>query len=461
MKRFACALFVAFLFASREARAAGPIGAQGSPVTTSQYTVDLCQGPVLASSRITGMGGVYVPLGEGVDGNPLNPAAPAMRVPWSTSDLDWAMTAGITFASSLAGTDFYNTGTGATQFTYANFFFLTGGLTLQKGPWGLGASVALQQYNLGQSQTGVTIPHATLRLARIDVPVARSFFDGQLTVGIGPRGVVMGLVDATDPTSEQELFTMSGVGLQGGVVWSPFPVPIRIGVVGRTSVNGSADTSNRIQPDPNSGFDLCTSTCGAPGNVYLPNKVELPWEVEAGIAWQLGPRPLNIPWRNPKDVSDEELGPEVEVRDAKGNRELRSDRVKKLLLQRYFAVPRRKVLLLASLLVTGPTSNAVGLESFLSQQVDRSGQRVSLTPRAGVEAEIIPSWLQLRAGSYYEPTRFNHSSPRLHGTAGFDQKLFPWTVFGLFDEGTWWRAAGCIDYARDYLGWGATVGVWW
>jgi hypothetical protein len=67
----------------------------------------------------------------------------------------------------------------------------------------------------------------------------------------------------------------------------------------------------------------------------------------------------------------------------------------------------------------------------------------------------------VRAGTYYEPTRFNHSSARLHGTAGFDQKLFPWTVFGLFDEGTWWRAGGCIDYARDYLGWGVTVGVWW
>jgi hypothetical protein len=83
-----------------------------------------------------------------------------------------------------------------------------------------------------------------------------------------------------------------------------------------------------------------------------------------------------------------------------------------------------------------------------------------------VESEIIPHWVKLRAGSYYEPTRFRTSpsgeklTGRLHGTFGLDAKLFPWSVFGLFDEGTEWRAGGAIDQADGYFGWSVSIGVW-
>ena len=84
------------------------------------------------------------------------------------------------------------------------------------------------------------------------------------------------------------------------------------------------------------------------------------------------------------------------------------------------------------------------------------------SPRLGIESEVVPEWLKLRGGTYVEPTRFSHEDARarLHGTLGFDLKVFPWTVFGLFHEGTEWRVGGSLDAAVRYLGWGVSIGVW-
>ena len=89
----------------------------------------------------------------------------------------------------------------------------------------------------------------------------------------------------------------------------------------------------------------------------------------------------------------------------------------------------------------------MGIESFLDRTVKRSGTSLSYSPRIGLETETAPNWLRLRAGSYLEPSRFpgNSKGARVHGTLGFDEKLFPWTAFGLFHDGTQWRAGGSID----------------
>src|SRR6476661_7927210 len=61
------------------AHAGGPLGPNGAPITTSDYTLDLFQGPVLASSRVTAMGGAYSGLAEGAEGIPFNAAAASQR----------------------------------------------------------------------------------------------------------------------------------------------------------------------------------------------------------------------------------------------------------------------------------------------------------------------------------------------------------------------------------------------
>jgi hypothetical protein len=75
---------------------------------------------------------------------------------------------------------------------------------------------------------------------------------------------------------------------------------------------------------------------------------------------------------------------------------------------------------------------------------------------------VIPRWLRLRTGTYYEPTRFEnvHAGPRVHGCVGAETKLFPWSVFGLFDPDTHWRLQGAADVAARYFNWSVSIGVW-
>ena len=208
--------------AGRRAGAGAPLGAQGTPIQTSDYTLDLFQGPVLASSRVTGLGGAYAGLAEGAEGIPFNPAAASQRFPYSTEHLDYDLTAGVTFPASVSGTDFENSGK---RFGFGNF-------------------------------------------------------------------------------------------------------------------------------------------------------------------------------------------------------------------------------------------GAVGVSSMLAQVVDRSGERATVGMRAGAETEVVPNRLQLRVGAYLEPTRFRESTPRLHGTTGFEVRVLEWSAFGLFPEDTAFRISGAVDGSRDYFGWSLGVGTW-
>ena len=78
-----------------------------------------------------------------------------------------------------------------------------------------------------------------------------------------------------------------------------------------------------------------------------------------------------------------------------------------------------------------------------------------------MEAGVIPEWLKLRAGSYLEPTRFETSTPRLHGTLGLDARLLMWNVFGLWPDDYVWRLGLGADAAARYFTWGLTIGGWY
>jgi len=112
--------------------------------------------------------------------------------------------------------------------------------------------------------------------------------------------------------------------------------------------------------------------------------------------------------------------------------------------------------------VSGPVKNAVGVESFLQRVVDHSGDRVVASPHLGVESEVVPNWLKLRAGLYGEPTRFsnNRAGPRMHTTVGFESKLFGWSVFGIWDKDAQWRVQASVDSSQRYFAWSASIGIW-
>ncbi len=328
------------------------------------------------------------------------------------------------------------------------------------------------------------------RISVTHVQLARAFADAQLVVGMGVRIATLAVTKQNDLTAtQQDLFGTAGTGYEAGFVLKPNDLQFRVGGALRSGVTTkpSNDAPSILYPDD-------------PVNrLYLPERITVPWDVDLGLAIQLGARPLNPLWVDPSvelervkrflhwrklererrrrfelsrtnsvhgDVDaaaralDDEFATEAaldEVTLGRAEHNLDAE-----IRRRLRVLERFHVLLSGSIVISGRTPEAVGVESFLERVTWRSGASLSYSPRFAVETEVVPNWLRLRGGSYYEPTRFpsNHEGGRVHGTVGFDAKVFPFEVFGLFPEGTTWRVGGSLDAARDYFGWSVAIGVW-
>lgn len=442
--------------APRTAFAGGPLGPQGAPIQTSGYSLDLFQGPVLASSRVTAMGGAYAGLAEGAEGIPSNAAAASQRYPYSTTRTDFEITGSLTFPSSVKNTDFDNNG--RVGFGYRNFVFGTLGGFLQHDHFGIGSVISLQNYGLGTPPVidgASDVRDLTVRIFKIDAVASYGFLGDQLHIGGGLRAAIF---NAVDTSGERLLFGTYGIGAQGGVLWRPRDLPFRLGATIRSPVLGSLEATPNVTTNAETGDRLI-------GRFYLPSGVNLPWEAEWGVAVQLGRRPLNIPWTDEDSLPAEEVEPARRIdpgsRTVAPHLEPPYKAARRILRRRYRMLPRQKLLLSFSMLATGPTHGAVGVESMLTQVVDRSGEKASVTMKGGAEFEMLPNRLQLRAGSYMEPTRFRESRARLHGTAGFEVRIIEWSLFGIFPEDNSFRIAGAVDLSREYFGWSLGVGSWY
>jgi len=484
-------LALALALAAGPARAAGPLGDDGQRITTSDYAIDLAAGPVLAGPRALGLGGAYVAIAEGVDGDVMNPASPAVRAAWSSTHVDGDVTLGLLFPVSFTSSDFYNTGRGRTDLRSTDqrqLSFIAPLGNLQIGPWGIGFGGELLR--LGLMRRPSTTGGGEDELVRAQVSTIRSFVaravdDGQLVAGVGFH------VTALDVTTRDEIisrkgnvFTTRGVSFEGGILWRPSNLPFRMGMALRAPVITEVDSRGRSV-----GGDILLGDPSA-GGYYLPRRVKRPWSADIGAAVQLGPRPLNVPWLDPIELMRrvdlylerrererelrvrraERLGPDAAalVREAAEEeaerderyRDAERERLGRLLAARYENVPRRYLLLSLALRTDGDVKNAVGVESFLQQTIDRSGESVTFSPRAGIETEPVERWLKLRSGGYWEPSRFREIDGRAHLTGGFDVRLFDWTLFGLLDEHAALQLSTAGDWARDYFGWALSVGVW-
>ncbi len=494
--RHAASALVALLCVAFAASAGAQLPADGQPIKTNHYGVDLFQGPVLAGTRPIGLAGAFVAIGEGVEGDTQNPASPAVRVPWSSGHFDYDLGFGVTFPATIKNSDFFNSGrrTDLPKGTTGDFVFLNIAANLQFGKWGFGVTSDLQRYALSRDTGDSATKSADQLVAQISVThiqLARAFADGQLIVGIGDRIATLA-VENNSPiaSSQQSLFSTVGNGYEAGFLLRPNDSQFRVGGAFRTSVT--------TRPSANSAQTILYENDPV-NQLYLPDHVTVPWDLDVGIAVQLGPRPLNPMWRDPAleierckrflrwrqlerarrrrfelervasvhgDVAaaasalDTEFATEAALDDATLSQA--EEDVDVELRRRHEALRRFHVLLLGSLVISGTATDAVGVESFLERTVQHSGASLSYSPRVGIETESVPNWLRLRAGTYHEPTRFpsNREGGRLHGTLGFDAKLFPFDVFGLFHEGTTWRAGGSLDAARNYFGWSVAIGVW-
>jgi len=457
--------------------------AQDPPIDGNDFSIDAVATPVLASSRITGLAGAYTALADGIDGVPWNPAGYASRTLWELSRFEYDITASILLGGSFGENDYFLNGRGD-GFGIEDFVFVDLGARLQFGSIGAGVLFQLQNYALPARDDGT--PAASVSLLSIHAGAGYGLFDGQLVIGGGARGIRFD----TSIVNESEAFVLSGVGLEVGSVFRHERLPFRVGAAFRTPVRSV------VVEDPESG-ETPTQVAG----LWRPERVELPWEVQAGFAIQVGPRPLNRRFRPKKDVSRglraalraercareleqvkielAEAGETLEVSCPRLRRRARDPRwreaervwyaaarerledeiataeaaIEALWDELYEALPRRHLLVSVDLLLHGPVGNAIGIDAFLDQTRRRRGDGWSTTFRLGLEGEPWAHRLKLRVGTYVEQARYAGVSARVHGTAGFDLRLF--SLFGKS-----WRATFVVDGARDYVSWGVSVGVW-
>ncbi|HWO11963.1 MAG TPA: hypothetical protein VNN80_20860 [Polyangiaceae bacterium] len=476
------------------ALASDPLGANGQAINTSSYSIDLYQGPVSAGNRVIGLGGAYVAIAEDVDGDLQNPAAPGVRPFFSIEHFDYWLGLGLTFPGRLSSIDFFNSGS-ETGFRGSSGkpLFLTPALNLQWGTFGLGLTVELSTFGFENALASApSMPAESsleVGLQTYHLQLANAFLDGQFVVGAGLRFLTMSVGAALADGDTQNLFDTSGTGIELGVVFRPNLAPYRLGAAFRSAIDTQPSFSRNLLP--NSDGDIVVERNGA--TLYLPERVSLPWDINVGAAVQLGKRPLNPISRTVDQVTEREAlmfrVREIDREEERQRRlaEARSpsereaverdlDREERLDVERlarvradarhalsdsFAEVGRAYLLLSASLLISGRVSNAVGVESFLDQQINRSGADVVLSPRVGGEAEVWENRLKARGGLYLEPTRFTTSQPRAHVTLGMDLRLFRWNVLGLWPDDFMWQVGGSMDIAERYLAWGVSIAGWY
>jgi hypothetical protein len=432
-----------------------------------------------------------------VEGVAVNSAAPSVRDPYSTSWFDYDVSIGIAFPGAFTNSDFDNHGDNtrlpATKVNAGDFTNLNVGAKVQFGGLGVAATGDLEQFSLTTAAPGT--PGLTLQIARWKALAAYSLFEGQLAVGGGARIVTMQVLQNNGGT----LLNMSGAAPEAGVLLMPTGRRWRMGASARAPVSGGVGVEflgAQILPGATSPARTA-GNCSSPSNpdcFALPSQVVMPWEAELGFAYQLGPRPLNPGWENPHEQEaqlrgeierdraqrqrryDEELASvppaaregrrreqAVEERSVRKIEDEHLDEESELLRQarkaRYLNWPRERILLLASVLMTGASPNAVSVEGFLQQTAVPAGREVSFTPRLGLEGEPLQNRMLLRAGTYLEPSRYEGGNARQHFTFGADVHLFPLTFWGLLPDADW-KLGLFVDLAPRYTNWGFGLGNW-
>ncbi|HJK97085.1 MAG TPA: hypothetical protein RMF84_07670 [Polyangiaceae bacterium LLY-WYZ-14_1] len=470
-------------------RPAGARGQEPPPIADNDYAVELVPGPIQGSGRAIGMGGAFVAVAEGLESVLWNPAGYAARPVHSLDWFELEPVLGLAGPGSFDQDDFFNNGG---DLPAESAIFLTAGLRLQLGNAGLGGLGLFQSFEVPGEAGQQTVTSVAGRFG-----LAHGFADGQLVVGLGVRTARVNVV-----LGDNTLFELLGTGIELGGVFRPERFPFRLGAAVRGPVTARPESGDaQLGPD---GVRRVA-------DFAVPDRVVRPWELQLGAAWQLGPRPLNRRWRRERDPK-RELQSSLEAnrclrRQAQSVAELRAEghpdpegavgscpflerppesiafwedelarvawedrafrrdladarrRTSEARKAAVAALPRRYLLVSAELLIVGRSEDAVSLDGFLSQTARRAGRRVSVSPRVGAEAEVVPHWLKLRLGAYLEPARADDALPRFHGTMGFDLRLFTWDLFGLLDPFTF-AVGGTADIARGYVNVGLGLGFW-
>lgn len=392
------------------------IGARTRAQTKEPTTLDAVRGTIKGSTRFIGLGGAFVAIADDTEGVPINAASAAVRLPYAWDAFSFAFGVDFSIATWLPKNDIYNAEGKATGDSGALFGSLA--LLINYEHAGFGLAAEAEQNTVSRQAQGIS-SKLTANFGLIHTVAAYGLFDGQLQLGAGLR--ILGF--SFDMNRRTTPFT-AGVGAVAGVIVKPTGQQFRFGAATELPINAEI-----------------------PGEAgTAPIHVRAPWTGSVGFAYQFGRRKLNPAFVTAKARAsrDAESG-ETKTYDAgKAAQELFEE----------YQKDQTWYLLVSTELALIQVGGDVALGT--SEGVDR----VLVSPRLGIETEVVPRWLRLRAGSYLELSTTEGGNARLHGTGGVDIKLFEWGIFGLVHPFDYWQLSLAVDGAKAYLNTSFSIGFW-
>jgi hypothetical protein len=365
------------------------------PITNRNFNIDLFEQPAIGSPRLIAMAGAIDAVAEGAAGLYTNPASAAIRPETTAEKFAW----NIYFNSYVPVNGQDSNDNGQTVTSVHRSLLGAAGLLLQYGPWGLTIDGGYTAHEIApQAGGGLGVRSLIGHLA-----LGRTFFDGELAGGVGVR---WGALNVYTLNQDQTLFTRAGADGEAGAVWKPREQSFRVALSGALPVYTGVVS---YDCDPNNCYGY-----------ILPDDAIVPWSATVSGAWRFGP----TPWNHKIDGA---------YRD------------------------ERQLTIALELEIVGAVSNGYGMEAFAAKQLQVSGRNPSFDPHLGVEADVIPAWLRLRAGSYVESSRFENTSARWHGTAGLEARVFAFHMGG-HERRVSVSLAG--DFAERYKNAGVSLGFW-
>ena len=380
----------------------GALPAVADPIVDRDYAIELYEGVAIGDSSLTGMGGAGAARVNGSAGTLINASAPAVR---RTTDNDsWSWDYHLDYLTGRFSTDYDNNGQVAPEAEGAQL--ATAGLALRFGLW----SGALTFTGQDSPVDGST-PPLFAKTLRGKLVIARWIPSWDLALGVGIQSIAFQL----GPQNGEPLFDLKGAGLVAGATWLPRGASYRVAVALESRIVSSEVTPGGCDPT------MCRADPDDPMSTayILPDEIESPGRTIVGIAYRWAESPWN---QQVKTKFRDELS----------------------------------VTVTGDLILAGSSTDGHGIEAFAMQQLQRSGAHVTVSPRAGVEVEALPGRLRLRAGSYWEPERFEGVRGRAHGTFGFELRALEFKLWGIRRG----KLGATFDIARRYRNIGLSVGFW-
>jgi hypothetical protein len=380
--------------------------AQYPTPTDRGFALDLWNGNATGGVRVIGMGGTGVALAEGSVGTLSNAASPAVRRTTKSGTFAWDFH--IDGQSATLAKDFDNNGLPDTDASSSQLATL--GVVIQYERWGFGLVATTTSTQIVEddgdpdTQDGVLEPQGSIA----KLAIARSFGEAnEHTFGAALRFGGLSMVRPRPGLDDFVLFNVAGPSLEAGWIWRPVEGRFRVGANAALPITRTDVTVTECNPLDCEGY-------------VLPETVKAAWQLAGGFAYRFGPTPWNHQFKS-------------QYRD------------------------ELAAVIAADLVVTGAVSNGYGLEAFARHMLQPSGRDVVVSPRLGAEFECWPGWVRVRAGTYWEPGRYEGKDGRLHGTAGLDVRLFEFHVWGGYYRP---QISLVGDIADDYGNTGVSIGLW-